>query len=107
MGWLRFNGRRRWIKVGGRSLQVWTSEQDEEWAEEYTWGEHGAWMVSELFIDLDRDDPALKATLSERMRHLAAPDPATQAHVTVVLEAYKKASEPTREERLVSARARA
>lgn len=89
MGWLRVNGKQRWVKVGTQSLQFWSSEQAESYAQEVLFSRD---RVRSLMTEaVARDEPVACVTLAT-----ATPP----REFSYVLEAYTKESEPTKDDRI-------
>ena len=88
-GWLRCNGDKRWVRVGKYHLELWLDNTQEVPLVTHSWAR---WQPSSIEIDYERDEPAMRLVLTSSIN----PD---EADVVLGLQAYAKASEPTRGER--------
>ena len=95
LGWLRCDRQKRWVRVGAEFLEVWAEITSHQPARQFLWTK---WAVLGLELDLERHEPAVRVTLQASLDAPTRPG-TVEGRTSVLLQAYHKESEPTREER--------
>ena len=89
LGWLKWNGEKRWVKVGMEALELWNDHSELKPALTYSWA---VWGVLSIDLDYNRSEPAMIVVLVSKV------DP-DAPNVLILLQAYIKESEASKEER--------